>query len=416
MAKQVDVLVIGSGSIGVCSAYFLAQQGWRVTVLDQGQIGGACSYANAGLLARSHIIPLPAPGVLLKGIKWMFNPESPLYIKPRLNLALVSWVASFAAACRTAPMRQGMSLLNDLIQGSMALYGELASLGGSEFCFNQKGSLAIYKSPQGFEAGQREASMLGPYGIKSTVLDRAEVLKVLPRVQQTIIGGIFMNDDAHLNPAYFVNWLASRARGMGVTFSTSTEVLSFKTSGKTISAVQTNRGEFVADQVVLAAGSWSPGIIRNLGVTLPIQPAKGYSITVKTPEPALSIPLWLTESKVTVTPMGGILRFAGTLELAGLNFSINQRRVDAVRRAVREYLVGVDDYETLEVWRGLRPLTPDGLPIIATSKTWSNLIIATGHGMQGISLGPITGKLVAQLAAKETPSVNLAGLEEKRFR
>jgi D-amino-acid dehydrogenase len=346
----------------------------------------------------------------------MFNPESPLYIKPRLNLALVSWVARFALACRTPPMRKGMSLLNDLIQASMALHGELASLGGAEFCFNQKGSLAIYRSSKGFEAGLKQAAILGPYGIKSKVLDREEVLRVLPRVQQRIIGGIFMNEDAHLNPAQFVNWLASKAVSMGVTFSTSTEVLGFKPSGKTISTVQTNRGEFVADQVVLAAGSWSPGIMGKLGVTLPIQPAKGYSITVKTPEPALSIPIWLTESKVTVTPMGGILRFAGTLELAGLNFSINQRRVDAIRRAVREYLVGMDEYETLEVWRGLRPLTPDGLPIIATSKTWSNLIIATGHGMQGISLGPITGKLVAQLAAKETPSVNLAGLGEERFR
>jgi D-amino-acid dehydrogenase len=416
MAKHVDVLVIGGGSIGVCCAYFLAQQGRQVTVIDQGQIGGACSYANAGLLARSHIIPLPAPGVLLNGIKWMFNPESPLYIKPRLNLALLSWVARFALACRTPPMRKGMSLLNDLIQASMALHDELASLGGSEFCFNHKGSLAIYRSSKGFEAGLKQAAMLGPYGIKSKVLDRAEVRKVLPRVQQRIVGGIFMNDDAHLNPAQFVNWLASKAVSMGVTFSTSTEVLGFKQSGKTISTVQTNRGEFVADQVVLAAGSWSPGIMGKLGVTLPIQPAKGYSITVKTPEPALPIPIWLTESKVTVTPMGGILRFAGTLELAGLNFSINQRRVDAIRRAVREYLVGMDEYETLEVWRGLRPLTPDGLPIIATSKTWSNLIIATGHGMQGISLGPITGKLVAQLAAKETPSVNLAGLGEERFR
>jgi D-amino-acid dehydrogenase len=313
-------------------------------------------------------------------------------------------------------MLKGMALLNDLIQASMALYSELASLGGSEFYLKQKGSLAIYKSAKGFEAGLRQAAMLGPYGIKSKVLDRSEVRKVLPRVQQAIIGGIYMNDDSHLNPAYFVDWLASRAQNMGVNFSTSTEVLGFKRSGKTISTVHTSRGDFVADQIVLAAGCWSPGIMENLGVTLPIQPAKGYSITVKTPEPALAIPVWLTESRVTVTPMGGILRFAGTLELAGLNFSINQRRVDAIRRAVREYLVGMDEYETLEVWRGLRPLTPDGLPIIATSKTWNNLIIATGHGMQGISLGPITGKLVAQLAAKEAPSVNLAGLGEERFR
>jgi len=345
----------------------------------------------------------------------MLNPESPLYIKPRLDLALFLWLTRFGFACRKAPMLKAMSLLNDLIQASMTLYEELAFCGGSEFNFDKQGSLAIYKTSEGFEMGLKQAKMLEPYGIKSTALDRAGVLRIVPGIQQRILGGIYMNDDAHLNPSHFVNWLASRARDMGVSFFPSTEVLSFERAGKTISRIKTTRGDFDADQVVLAAGSWSPGLARDLGLTLPIQPAKGYSITVKNEKQDLSVPIWLTEAKVTVTPMGGTLRFAGTLELADLNFSINRRRVDAIRRAVREYLTGTDEYETLEIWRGLRPLTPDGLPIIAISKTWSNLIIATGHGMQGISLGPITGKLVAELSNKETPSVNLAGLGQERF-
>jgi D-amino-acid dehydrogenase len=415
VAKRVDILVIGGGSIGVCSAYFLAEKGRQVTVIDQGQIGAACSYGNAGLLARSHIVPLPAPGVLLNGIKWMFNPESPLYIKPRWNLSLFSWLASFSVACRKAPMLRAMSLLNDLIQASMALYEDLASIGGPEFHFKHDGSLAIYKSSDGFEAGVRQAELVGPYGIESKVLDQAGVREIEPKIQQRIVGGIYMNDDAHLNPSEFVSWLASRAQSKGVSFLTSTEALGFEKSGRRISTVRTTRGDFEADQVVLAAGSWSPGLSRDLGLALPIQPAKGYSITVKSAERDESVPIWLSESRVTVTPMGGILRFAGTLELADLNFSINQRRVDAIRRATREYLVGTDEYPTLEIWRGLRPLTPDGLPIIGISQRWSNLIIATGHGMQGLSLGPITGKLVAQLMTKETPSVDMAGLREERF-
>ncbi len=416
MAKRVDVLVIGGGCIGICCAYFLADRGRKVTVIDQGQIGAACSYGNAGLLARSHIIPLPAPGVLLKGIKWMFNPESPLYIKPRLNLALLSWLARFGAACRKAPMLRAMSLLNELIQASMSIFEELASVGGSEFYLKHNGSLALYKSRDGFEAGVRQAELVEPYGIQSKVLDQAGVRVIEPRIQQRIVGGIYMNGDAHLNPSEFVSWLASRAQSKGVSFLTSTEVLGFEKSGRTISTVETTRGNLKVDQVVLAAGAWSPGLARDLALALPIQSAKGYSITVKSEERDGSPPIWLTESKVTVTPMGGILRFAGTLELADLDYSINRLRVDAIRRAAREYLVGTDEYQTLEIWRGLRPLTPDGLPIVGISKSWSNLIIATGHGMQGISLGPITGKLVAQLITQETPSIDVARLGEARFR
>jgi D-amino-acid dehydrogenase len=415
MIKEVDVLVVGGGSVGVCCAYFLADKGRQVTVIEQGQVGAACSYGNAGVIARSHIVPLPAPGVLLNGIKWMFDPESPLYIKPRLSLSLLSWLGRFSLACREAPMRRTMSVVNDLIQASMALYEELASLGGPEFNFSHKGSLAIYKTPAGFEAGVRQAEMVRPYGIESKVLDQARVREIEPNIQQRIVGGIYMNCDAHLHPSKFTSWLASRAQNKGVNFLTSTEVMGFGKSGKRISVVKTTRGDFRPDQVVLAAGSWSPGLARDLEFSLPIQPAKGYSITVRSAERDGSMPIWLTESKVTVTPMGGILRFAGTLELADMNFSISRRRVEAIRRAAREYLIGTDEYETLEIWRGLRPLTPDGLPIIGKSSKWINLIIATGHGMQGLALGPITGKLVAQLTTQEAPSVDLAGLKEERF-
>lgn len=309
-----------------------------------------------------------------------------------------------------------MSSINGLIQASMVLYEEFASQGGAEFHFQHKGSLAIYKSFDGFEGGVKQAELVRTFGIESKVLDQAGVRDIEPRIQKRIVGGIYMKDDAHLNPSEFVSWLAARAESKGVSFLTSTEVLGFDKSERRISTVRTTRGDFQADQIVLAAGSWSPSLTKDLQLALPIQPAKGYSISVKSEERDESMPIWLTESKVTVTPMGGILRFAGTLELADLNFSINQRRVEAIRRAAREYLLGTDEYQTLEIWRGLRPLTPDGLPIIGISKTWSNLVIATGHGMQGLALGPITGKLVAQLTSKETPSVDVAGLSEERFR
>ena len=416
MAKRLDVLVIGGGSIGVCCAYFLAEKGRQVTVVDQGEIGAACSYGNAGIIARSHIIPLPTPGVLLKGIKWLFDPESPLYIKLRLDPGLLSWLLRFSLACRKAPLLRAMSLLNDLIQSSLALYDEFASSGGAEFHFEHKGTLAIYKSSVGFEAGVKEAEFVRPYGINSKVLNQAEVREIEPKIQPRIVGGIYLNDDAHLNPSEFVRWLALRCQSIGVTFLTSTEVLGFETASSRISTVKTIRGDFEADQVVLAAGSWSAGLAAQLELDLPIQPAKGYSITVNYQNRHDAVPVWLSESKVVATPMGGMLRFAGMLELAGLDFSINQRRVDVIRRAAREYLVGTDEYEIMEIWRGFRPLTPDGVPIIEVSERWDNLIVATGHGMQGIAMGPITGKLIAQLMCKETPSVDVVGLTSERFR
>jgi D-amino-acid dehydrogenase len=415
VANRVDTVVIGGGCIGVCSAYFLACKGKQVTVIDQGQVGAACSYGNAGMIAPSHIIPLAAPGVLMKGLKWMFDPESPFYIKPRLNLALFSWLSRFAMACRKAPMLRGMSLLRNLTQASLDLYEEFAFMDGLGFHFKHKGSLRIYKNPLSFEASVEELELLKAYGITSKVLGHAEVRQIEPNVHSSIVGGIYFPEDAHLNPSEFVRELASCEQNKGVSFLTSTEVLGFETSDGKVSKVRTTRGDFKPDQVVLAAGAWSPQLASALQLTLPIQPAKGYSITIKCCERDDSIPVWLSETRVIVTPMGGILRFAGTLELAGLDFSINQRRVRTIERAVREYLVGMDEYELLEIWGGLRPLTPDGLPIIGRSQIWKNLIIATGHGMQGLALGPITGKIVAQLVCEEKPTVDVGGLGEERF-
>ena len=399
----------------MCSAYFLAEKGKPVTVVDQGQVGAGCSYGNAGIIALHHITPLAAPGVLMQGLKWMLNPESPFYIKPRLNLSLLEWLWRFGLACRRPVMEKALPLMRSLTQASMDLYEELAALDGLGFHFNHKGSLMLYKSSASFDASKRELESLKEYGIDSKVLDRDEVREVEPQANTCVVGGIHYPQDAHLNPTEFVRGLAARAETAGALFLPLTEVLGFETSSGKVSVVRTTRGEFEPDQVVLATGSWSARLAGRLELGLPIQPAKGYSLTVKTSARDDAMPIFLSETKVIVTPMGGILRFAGTLELAGMDFSINQRRVLAIQRAVREYLVGMNDFELLEVWRGFRPLTPDGLPIIGRSQRWRNLILATGHGMQGIALGPITGKIVAQIACDETPNIDLTGLRPERF-
>ncbi|HEX4075804.1 MAG TPA: FAD-dependent oxidoreductase [Candidatus Acidoferrales bacterium] len=416
MTMKVEALVIGGGSIGVCSAYSLSSKGKQVTVVDQGLVGAGCSYGNAGVVAASHIVPLAAPGVLLQGLRWLFDPDGPFYIKPRLDPQLALWLWRFAMACRQKPTLRGTSLLSELTRASLPLFRELANTDGVGFYFREKGSLTLYRNPGQFQADVKATQMLKGYGIDSTILDRNGVRGFEPRVSSQVVGGIHFPGDAHLNPSKFVTRLACHAQKLGARFLSQTEVVDFETRDGKIRKVKTTRGDFEPDDVVLAAGSWSGQLAKRLKLSLSIQPAKGYSLTFKCSGLDECPPFNLSEAKVIVTPMGNTLRFAGTLELAGLDFSVNQGRARAVQSAVGNYLSGMEHLELLEIWRGLRPLTPDGLPIIERSRTWENLIIATGHGMQGIALGPITGKLVSELACRETPSIKIEGLGERRFR
>ncbi len=192
-------------------------------------------------------------------------------------------------------------------------------------------------------------------------------------------------------------------------------MLGFETSNARIQTVRSTRGDFRADEVVLACGAWSPTLTRDLKLRLPIQSAKGYSVTYRRPETSVPLPILLKEAAVAVTPMGEMLRFAGTLELAGLDLSINQRRIDAFLGNIGGYLSVPEDLELIEIWRGLRPCTPDGLPVIGRSKDYTNLILATGHAMVGMGLGPVTGKLVSQIAGSEPTDVDIGELGIERF-
>jgi D-amino-acid dehydrogenase len=415
MEPHDDILIIGGGVIGVCAAYYLAETGQRVTLVEQSDIASGSSYGNAGLIVPSHSIPLAAPGVLTQGLRWLFDPESPFYIKPRFDFALFGWLLRFAAACREGPMRRAIPVLRDLGQASLALFDELAALDGMEFGHERRGSLLIYRTRRGYEGGVEEAHLLNEFEVAARPLDAAEVRQLEPNVLPGIVGGVYFPTDTHLRPADFVQGLAAHVEKMGACVRTKTEVLGFETSGRKVVRVKTTRGDFVPAQVLLAAGAWSPVVARELRLHVPIQAAKGYSITIKRPEKCPTIPLLLGEARVAVTPMGNVLRLAGTLELAGLDLSIISRRVTAIQRAARDYVPGLEQIEPLEIWRGLRPCTPDGLPIVGRVRGFDNLIVAAGHAMVGMTLGPITGKLVAQLACGERPDIDVTALSLERF-
>ncbi len=408
------IAVIGGGVVGVCTAYYLARRGLPVSLVEKGEIAAGSSYGNAGLIVPSHSVPLAAPGALRQGLRWMLDPESPFYIRPRLSRDLVRWLLRFRRACTEDHVRRSIPVIRDLSRASLDLYQELSALPELEFGFRQDGVLAVFRTVAGFAHGRQEAAVLDEAGIAAKIVDAEGVRALEPALRHDVSGGVYFPDDAHVTPDRFVRGLARVAQGLGARVLTGTEVFGFTTRGRRIAVVETTRGNLDVDGVVLTAGAWSSELARGLGLDLPLQAAKGYSITCDRPPVGPRIPLLLGEARVAVTPMDDALRFAGTLELAGLDLAIKRRRVEAIRRVVPRYLAE-ERYVVREIWRGLRPCSPDGLPYIGRPARYDNLIVATGHAMIGVSLGPVTGALVAQLAAGEAPMLDLAPLSPDRF-
>ena len=390
-------------------------------VVEKGDVCAGSSYGNAGLVVPNHSIPLAAPGVMLQGLRWMLNPESPFYIKPRFDRELASWLWKFRAAITGKRVRRVMPVIAELSLASVRLFEELAALEGLDFDFEQQGILMTCPDAVAMKEGEDGAEHLRGVGLEVDLLDAGQVSDLQPGVDIRCVGGVYFRQDAHLSPFRFVSGLARKAVEAGATIHSQTEVLGFDVVGDGISRVRTTRGDFAPEQVVLAAGSWSPQLVEELDLELPIQPAKGYSVTFERPSASPRLPIMLAGTKVAITPMGDSLRFAGTLELAGLDFSINRRRVRAIMEAVPKQIPQLhpDHLQLREIWRGLRPCTPDGLPFVGRhfrgEGRATNLVVAAGHAMIGLSLGPITGRLVRQIVGGEEPAVELTPLALDRF-
>jgi D-amino-acid dehydrogenase len=415
MNTQYDVVIVGGGVIGVCSAYSLSQSGLNVLLVEKGEIASGCSYGNGGLIVPSHAVPLASPGALGEGLRWMLDPQSPFYIQPRLDTRLFRWLVRFALASRESVMLRSLPVLRDLLAASAALYKELADRAGLEFGYKGNGSLWVCLSEERLEQEKEELHLLERFNIPVQLLDREEVHDREPALLPQVAGGVFYPNDGHIDPLRFVRGLAEKAQEQGVDICTNTDVMGFETANGRIACIRTTRGDIAAEQVVLAAGSWSPQVAKELHLRIPIEAAKGYSINLENPGPSPKLPLLLGEARVVVNPLEQGLRLAGTLEMAGLDLSISTRRVGAICRSCEAYLPGIAQAKAIEIWRGLRPCTPDGLPILGRSKEFNNLIIAAGHAMLGMSLGPISGKLVSQIVCNEKTGVDLSPLRLERF-
>lgn len=403
-----EVVIIGGGIIGLCSAYYLQKEGHQVTVIDKSDLTQGASFVNAGFITPSHIIPLAAPGMITKGIKWMFNPSSPFYIKPRLDKDFLQWSWAFKKSASSKKVEKAIPVIKNINVFGRDLYEEIKASGDFNFHYERKGLLMLYKTDK---AGEEEWN-IGQRAIKEGLtvknLSFDEVKNMEPNANVDCKGAVYFDSDAHMTPKEFMTEMHSYLKSKGATFYTNEEVKDLFISEGKITEIITSERKLKPDEVVLAAGSWSTLLTEKLGVKIPVQAGKGYRINVER-ETGITIPAILVEAKVAVTPMNGFTRFAGTMEIAGINETINPKRVKAISNAASSYYkeLKIHQSELNDASCGLRPCTPDGLPYIGKPSKYKNLTIATGHAMMGWSLGPPTGKLVSEIISDKKTSVDL---------
>ena len=410
------VAIIGGGITGLCSAYYLVKAGHDVTIVDKGNITDGASFINAGYVTPSHFVPIAEPGMINQGIKWMFNNSSPFYIKPRWDMDFFKWSWYFKKSSTKQKVAKAIPVLKELNEKSRDLYAEMLASLDFDFHMERKGLLMVYKSAKNEEHEAKLAEKGKELGLDVSVLDKKALHDLEPQFSEDVIGGVHYECDAHSTPNLFMKNIKKWLDNKGVKFVLEETVTGLEVDGKTIKAISTEKNTIEADEFILAAGSWTFPLAKKLGLNIPIQPGKGYSMNI-TRETNITLPAILTEAKVAVTPMKGFTRFAGTMELSGDNNTILPTRVEAIASAASSFYSGfkLTSEEKQSATSGLRPVSPDGLPFIGKSSKFKNLNVAAGHAMMGWSLGPITGKLMSEIVDTNHTSVLLEPFDLERF-
>lgn len=401
-------IIIGGGIIGLCTAYYLREEGHQVTIVDQSNLDSGASYVNAGYLAPSHIIPLASPGTFKKGLKWMLNSSSPLYIKPRLQADFLRWTWAFYKSCNSKHVEKSISVIRDIALLSQDLYSDIKAKESFRFQYQKKGLLMLCKTDKMLEEEIKIANLAKANGLDVSELNAKELSVLEPNTKMNVKGATYFKCDAHTTPHEFMNEMKGYLQQNGVQFFRNEKVEDLIVENQKIISIKTNKQTLKADEFILAAGSWSSLLSKKLGIQLLLQAGKGYRINSEKPN-GITIPAILAEAKVAITPMNGFTRFAGTMEIAGINHKISRNRVEAIAKATTNYYpaINLTVEEKNKATSGLRPVSPDGLPYIGKSNKCKNLTIATGHAMMGWSMGTATGKLVSEIISEQKPSLSL---------
>ncbi|MDO3640542.1 FAD-binding oxidoreductase [Mucilaginibacter sp. L3T2-6] len=410
-------IIIGGGVIGLFSAYYLHKSGWEVDILEQGDLTDNCSHGNAGMVTPSHFVPLASPGMIEQGIRWMFDSKSPFYVKPSLNKDLIGWGLKFMKSATKKHVDRSAGGLRDISLYSSKLYHEFEKDSGLNFDLTDNGILMLFKSQKVEEEERHMIEQATNLGLDAQYLTPEETRKLQPEIELDILGAVHYHCDSHMSPNKLMKGLVKYLEDAGVRIHRHTEVTRINHDGGKISSVSTRDKDFTGDKYLVAGGSWSPGIAKLAGLSIPLMPGKGYSFMVNNPVKKMTVPSILCEARVAITPMNGGIRFGGTMEIGKINDRVNMNRVRGIVESVPKYFpefkLAVPDER--DVWFGFRPCSPDGLPYIGVTKKYDNLAIATGHAMIGLGLAPATGKIIADSFNEQKPAIEAGLFDPDRY-
>jgi len=410
-----QTVVVGGGVVGAMCAWYLAEAGHAVTILDSGTFGGACSHGNCGYICPSHVLPLAAPGAVSKSLRAMLSSDSPFYIKPRLSPELWTWLWRFARCCTSGKMMRSAAACHALLQSSVQLYERLIVEQKLDCEWERRGLLFVFKTRHEFEEYAKvDALLRDRFGVPATSHAGDKVNELEPALKEGLAGGWHYAGDSHVRPDKLMLALRERLLARGVQVREQCRVLGVSGSGQRASHLETSSGSVSGSRYVIATGALTPFLNDHLGCRIPIQPGKGYSITMPRPRNCPRIPLILEEHRVAITPMQSGYRIGSTMEFSGYDATLNPRRIGLLRRGADVYLRESCAEPVEQEWFGWRPMTWDSLPYVGMSPKWSNVWIAAGHNMLGLSMAPATGKLVRELVDGLPPHLDPAPLRLQR--
>lgn len=398
------VVVVGGGIIGVSTAWFLAKGGAEVVLLEGRHIGAGASSGNAGTIAVGHP-PLNRPGRVAQGIRQMLDSTSPLYIRPRVDPVLWKWLAGFARYCTHEHVEHCMSVMAPLGHQALEAFDEVRLEERIECEYSAGGYYEVCSTEEGLETARSEAALIERYGYAPDVLGPEEMARREPALSPDIAGAVHYRESASLDPALFLTRLAKAAEKRGVVIREGVEVRKLVGRSGTVDGVQWSKtgggsgGSESADHIVLATGATARSLVKPWMRPLPVQPGKGYHRDIDigpNGAPPLRQASVLAESSVFCTPMHTRVRFAGTMEFSGENDHRRPERLRQLTTAARAAFPDMGTARPLSEWCGLRPMSVDGLPIVGAAPGVEGLHVATGHGMLGLTLGPVTGRMVAR--------------------
>lgn len=415
MDKNTDVIIIGGGIIGLACAHYLLEHNASVRIIEQDVIGSGASHGNCGLLHFSGILPLCSPGVVKHEMHRAIRGTSPLYIKPTLDISRIQWLLKFAAHCNTAHLDAATVSKNEILRYSLGLYERLFSENSLDCDFEKKGILYLFKDQEYFDKYGTTNARLEKYDFGARPMDAAAVCSLEPAVRDDIAGAWYNENDWHVRPDMLLKSWKDLLIKRGLIIEEQCRVNELAIETGSIRHVNTGKGQYKADTFVLATGSWTPEMNKQLKLNIPVQPGKGYSITMARPDRSPNIPCLLYERNMVATPWSTGYRLGGTMEFSGHNRILYKKRLAKLIDGAGEYLDTKMDHPVLEEWSGLRPMTYDDLPIIDRSPHQENLFVATGLGMLGLTMATGTGQTVSDMVFGRKPQINLAPFSLGRF-